>query len=84
MQANGEGRKIAVLVRGRRRYESTEDEMGFWILLLLVLLLILALPTWPYSRRWGYGPTGGAVVLIVLFFILIWFGLVALSLPWAY
>jgi len=38
------------------------------ILLILVLLLIGALPTWPYSAQWGYYPSGclGAVLVIVL------------------
>ena len=42
--------------------------MGTILLIVLILLLIGAAPTWPYSRGWGYGPTGGlgTVLLIVL------------------
>ena len=41
--------------------------MSTIVLVLVVLLLLGALPTWPYSRSWGYGPTGGlSLVLIVL------------------
>ena len=42
--------------------------MGMLVTVLLVLLLIGALPTWPYSGGWGYYPSGGLglVVLIVL------------------
>ena len=44
--------------------------LGTILLVLLVLLLIGALPTWPHSRSWGYYPSGGlgllAVILIVL------------------
>jgi len=38
------------------------------LVVLLILLLIGALPTWPYSAEWGYGPGGavGAVLAIVL------------------
>ena len=40
------------------------------LLVIVVLLLLGALPAWPHSRSWGYGPTGGlglvAIVLIVL------------------
>lgn len=38
------------------------------ILILLVVLLIGVVPSWPHSRRWGYAPSGtlGAVLLIVL------------------
>lgn len=45
------------------------------IILLIVLLLLLlgALPAWPYSRRWGYYPSGGLglvlIVLLILFLI---------------
>lgn len=41
------------------------------LLILLVLLLIGALPTWPYSSGWGYYPSGGLVLLIVLVILLV-------------
>jgi hypothetical protein len=41
------------------------------LLILLILLLIGALPTWPYSRRWGYGPSGGLGLLLLIVIILI-------------
>ena len=43
------------------------------LLVLLILLLLGALPTWPYSRSWGYYPSGGLglVLLIVLVLILV-------------
>ena len=44
--------------------------LGTLLLVLMVLLLIGALPTWPHSRRWGYYPSSGlglaAVVLLVV------------------
>jgi hypothetical protein len=44
--------------------------LGTILLIVLILLLIGAVPSWPYSRGWGYGPSGGlglvAVVVIVL------------------
>jgi hypothetical protein len=42
------------------------------ILILLILLLIGALPTWPYSRSWGYGPGGvlGVIVLVLIILLL--------------
>jgi hypothetical protein len=46
--------------------------LGTILLIVLVLLLIGAFPTWPHSRSWGYGPTGGlGVVLIVVIVLLI-------------
>ena len=43
------------------------------LLVILVLLLIGALPTWPYSGGWGYYPSGGLglVVVILLIFVLL-------------
>ena len=46
--------------------------LGTVLLVLLILMLVGALPTWSYSTNWGYGPTGGlgllAVVLLILLF----------------
>ena len=45
--------------------------LGTILLIIVVLLLIGAIPTWSYSRSWGYGPSGGIdlvlIILIVLF-----------------
>lgn len=42
------------------------------LLVLLVLVLLGALPTWPYSRAWGYGPSGGlGLILLVLVILLL-------------
>lgn len=42
------------------------------LLIIVVLLLIGAMPSWPYSRGWGYGPSGGlGLVLIVLLVLLL-------------
>jgi len=41
--------------------------MGTVLIILLILLLVGALPTWPYSSGWGYYPSGGlGLVLIVI------------------
>jgi hypothetical protein len=47
--------------------------MGIILLVILVLLLLGALPTWPHSRNWGYYPSGGlgTVLVIVLVVVLI-------------
>jgi hypothetical protein len=46
--------------------------LGAILLIVLILLLVGALPTWPHSRSWGYAPTGGLglVLLIVLVLLL--------------
>jgi hypothetical protein len=45
---------------------------GTVLLIVLVVLLVGAVPSWPYSRGWGYGPSGivGVVVVIVLILLL--------------
>lgn len=43
--------------------------MNTILLILLILLLIGALPTWPYSSGWGYYPSGGLILLIILLVI---------------
>ena len=47
--------------------------LGTVLLVILVLLLLGAIPAWPHSRSWGYGPTGGlgAILLIVLILVLL-------------
>jgi hypothetical protein len=47
--------------------------MRFILFLVLLLLLIAALPTWPYSASWGYYPSGGLgfILLIVLLVVLL-------------
>jgi hypothetical protein len=47
--------------------------MRLLILILLIFLLIGALPTWPYSSGWGYGPGGllGTILIIVLILALL-------------
>lgn len=44
------------------------------ILVLLILLLIGAVPTWPHSRRWGYFPSGGLGLIILVLALLIFTG----------
>lgn len=44
------------------------------LIIVLILLLIGALPSWPYSRSWGYGPTGGLGLIVVIVIILVLLG----------
>jgi hypothetical protein len=45
--------------------------MGTILLILLILLLIGGVPAWPYSRNWGYGPSGVLGLLLVVLLVLI-------------
>lgn len=44
------------------------------LLIILVLMLIGALPSWPYSRNWGYYPSGGIGALVIVILILVLLG----------
>jgi hypothetical protein len=50
--------------------------MSTILLIVLILLLIGALPTWPYSAGWGYYPTGGLGLLVLIVLILVLFRLI--------
>ena len=46
--------------------------LGTVLLIILILLLVGALPTWPHSRSWGYVPSGGlGLVLLILIILLV-------------
>jgi hypothetical protein len=48
--------------------------VGTIVLIIVVLLLLGAIPTWPYSRSWGYGPSGGLGLVLVVVLILLLLG----------
>lgn len=48
-----------------------ETIMSTILLIILILLLIGAVPTWPHSRDWGYGPSGGLGLVLVILLVLI-------------
>ena len=44
------------------------------LLLIVILLLVGAIPAWPYSAKWGYGPSGGLGVVLVVLIVLVVMG----------
>ena len=48
--------------------------LGTILLIILILILIGALPTWPYSSGWGYYPSGGIGLILVIVLILLLMG----------
>jgi hypothetical protein len=48
--------------------------MGTILLIILLLIVIGALPTWPHSRQWGYAPSGGVGLLVVILVVLLLMG----------
>jgi hypothetical protein len=48
--------------------------LGTILLIVLILMLIGAFPTWPHSRSWGYYPSGGLGLLVVILIVLLLMG----------
>jgi len=48
--------------------------LGTVLIVLLILMLLGALPTWPHSRNWGYGPTGGLGLALTILIVLVLLG----------
>jgi hypothetical protein len=54
----------------RRTYYEKGETVGTILLIILILLLIGALPAWPYSSGWGYWPSGGLGLIVLILIIL--------------
>ncbi|HAW32203.1 DUF3309 family protein [Gimesia maris] len=48
--------------------------LGTILLVILILFLLGALPTWGHSRNWGYGPSGGLGLILIIVLILVLMG----------
>jgi hypothetical protein len=48
--------------------------LGMILLIIVILILLGALPTWPHSRSWGYGPSGGLGLVLVIVIVLLLMG----------
>ncbi|MGA2068470.1 MAG: DUF3309 family protein [Thermoguttaceae bacterium] len=48
--------------------------LGTILIVVLILMLLGMLPTWPHSRNWGYGPSGGLGLVVVILLILLLLG----------
>jgi hypothetical protein len=75
-------RTVVATLRGARvkagLYQPAEviDMLGTILLIVLILLLIGAFPSWPHSRSWGYGPTGGLGVVLIVVIVLLVMGVI--------
>lgn len=45
--------------------------LGTIVLIILVLMLVGAFPSWPHSKNWGYGPSGGLGLVVIILLILL-------------
>jgi hypothetical protein len=71
------GMSVAELENGVGGYQQIGKEATMLttiLLIVLILLLVGALPTYPYSRTWGYGPSGGIGLVLLILLILVLLG----------
>ena len=73
---NAPGNPIATagVVRDTLVIVGDERMLGTILLIILILLLVGALPTWPYSGGWGYYPSGGLGLIVVILLVLVLLG----------
>jgi hypothetical protein len=64
-------RQLQQCVRKKREITMT---IGTILLIVLILALIGAIPAWPHSRNWGYGPSGGLGLVVVVLAVLLLMG----------
>jgi hypothetical protein len=48
--------------------------LGTILLVILILMLLGAVPAWPHSRSWGYGPSGGLGLVVIILLVLLLMG----------
>ncbi|MDQ5911292.1 MAG: hypothetical protein QG599_3389 [Pseudomonadota bacterium] len=48
--------------------------LGTILLIILILILIGIIPTWPHSRSWGYAPSGGVGLIVIIIVVLLLLG----------
>ena len=75
MRGNNVPRDWLIQHSGERNAgEEPNMSLGTILLIILILLLIGALPTWPHSSGWGYYPSGGLGLVVIIIIILLLMG----------
>jgi hypothetical protein len=59
---------------GLSTFEEKKMSLGTILLIVLVLMLIGAIPAWGHSRSWGYGPSGGLGIVLIIVVVLLVMG----------
>lgn len=77
---NTADRNDAHLFRSHDPPTEEGKEMGLIILIILILLIVGAVPSWPYNRSWGWGPSGLIGLLLVILLVLLILG----AIPWGW
>jgi len=66
----------SVSLAERATRDSGGIVMGLLLLIILIVLLVGTIPAWPYSRSWGYAPTGGLGLVLLIVLILLFTGVI--------
>jgi len=66
--------KLKLEVAMHQVVEEMTMSLGMIILIVVVLMLIGAIPTWPHSQNWGYYPSGGLGLVVIVLLILLLMG----------
>jgi hypothetical protein len=53
---------------------ETTMTVGMLLLIIVILMLLGAIPAWPHSSKWGYGPSGGFGLLLIILIVLLVMG----------
>jgi hypothetical protein len=67
----GQARPDTFRAASPSRAKSKESEMLTILLVIAVLMLLGVLPAWPHSRSWGYGPSGGVGLVVLILVVLL-------------
>jgi Protein of unknown function (DUF3309) len=62
------------LIVSHHHLEEKIMSLGTILLIVLILMLIGAIPTWPHSKSWGYGPSGGLGLVVIILIVLLLMG----------
>jgi hypothetical protein len=60
--------------RVTRNFRGDVMSLGTILLVILILMLLGVIPTWPHSRSWGYGPAGGLGLVLIIVIVLLLLG----------
>ena len=67
-------RKRIIQNQVKRIERSNKMSIGTILLIVFILILVGALPTWPHSKQWGYYPSGGIGIVLLILLILVLMG----------
>jgi hypothetical protein len=64
-------RRVILVFEIRNPYPVKGEDMITILIVLMVLMLLGAVPAWPHSQNWGYGPSGGLGLIVLILVILV-------------